>query len=220
MFRKEALLFSIIAAIPAMLAAPLAVGAKKPDTTLDVSLCAPDQNTFTTTINNSYFPLPVGQQWVYQGKEQGQRIGLQITVLTETETLYSGRNAVTTRVIEEAEWEDGNANGMIDDGENLIEISRNFFAQTQDGTVCYFGEEVDIYEGGQVVSHEGEWRADESGNAPGIFMPANPQVGMAYQQEIAPGVAEGPGDDRTPRQFHGTRRHIRGHAYGARLQPT
>jgi hypothetical protein len=190
MFRREALLFSIIAAIPAMLAAPLAVGAKKPDMTLDVSLCAPDQNTFTTTINNSYFPLPVGQQWVYQGKEQGQRIGLQITVLTETETLYSGRNAVTTRIIEETEWEDGNANGMIDDGENLIEISRNFFAQTQDGTVCYFGEEVDIYEGGQVVSHEGAWRADESGNAPGIFMPANPQVGMAYQQEIAPGVAE------------------------------
>jgi hypothetical protein len=115
---------------------------------------------------------------------------LQITVLTETETLYSGRNAVTTRVVEETEWEDSNANGMIDDGENLIEISRNFFAQTQDGTVCYFGEEVDIYEGGQVVSHEGAWRADESGNAPGIFMPANPQVGMAYQQEIAPGVAE------------------------------
>jgi hypothetical protein len=61
---------------------------------------------------------------------------------------------------------------------------------TQDGTVCYFGEEVDIYEGGVVVSHEGAWRADDDGNAPGIFMPADPQVGMTYQQEVAPGVAE------------------------------
>jgi hypothetical protein len=71
-----------------------------------------------------------------------------------------------------------------------IEVSTNFFAQTQDGTVCYFGEQVDIYENGVVVSHEGSWRADDPGNAPGIFMPAEPQVGMTYQQEVAPGVAE------------------------------
>jgi hypothetical protein len=55
---------------------------------------------------------------------------------------------------------------------------------------CYFGEAVDIYEAGVVVSHEGAWRADARGNAPGIFMPADPQVGMTYQQEVAPGIAE------------------------------
>jgi hypothetical protein len=92
--------------------------------------------------------LPVDRQWVYQGTEQGQTIGLQITVLDQTETLYSGRRKVTTRVVEEVEWEDANGNGVIDQGDNLLEISRNFFAQIQDGTVCYFGEEVDIYEGG------------------------------------------------------------------------
>src|SRR4029450_13919432 len=40
------------------------------------------------------------------------------------------------------------------------------------------------------VSHEGVWRADTRGNAPGIFMPADPQDGMTFQQEAAPGVAE------------------------------
>jgi hypothetical protein len=160
-------------------------------TELDLALCAPRENTFSLTIDNIYNPLPVGQQWVYQGREQGQTIGLRITVLDETETFYSGRRRVTTRVVEELEWEDANANGVVDDGaESLIEISRNFYAQTQDGTVCYFGEEVDIYDGGVVVGHEGAWRADDRGNAPGIFMPADPQPGMTYQQEAAPGIAE------------------------------
>jgi hypothetical protein len=158
---------------------------------LDLGLCAPRQNTFSLTIDNAYNPLPVDQQWVYQGREQGRTIGLRITVLNETEAFYSGRRTVTTRVVEELEWEDANANGLVDDGAaSLIEISRNFYAQTQEGTVCYFGEDVDIYEGGVVVSHEGAWRADDRGNAPGIFMPADPQPGMTYQQEAAPGIAE------------------------------
>jgi hypothetical protein len=173
----------LIAAMPAM-------GAPASSTELDLALCAPRQNTFTLEIDNTYFPLPVGQVWVYQGNERGQTIGLQITVLNETEDFYSGRRAVTTRVVEELEWEDANANGLVDGDETLIEISRNFYAQTQDGTVCYFGEEVDIYDGGVVVSHEGAWRADDRGNAPGIFMPADPQPGMTYQQEAAPGIAE------------------------------
>jgi hypothetical protein len=178
-----------LAALGALLAPTLAVGAK-PGEELDLALCAPDQNTFSLTIDNDYFPLPVDQEWVYQGKEQGQNIGLQITVLNKEEKLYSGQSTVTTRIVEETEWEDTNGNGLIDEDENLIEISRNFFAQTQDGTVCYFGEEVDIYEDGVVVSHEGAWRADDPGNAPGIFMPATPEVGMRYQQEVAPRVAE------------------------------
>jgi hypothetical protein len=157
---------------------------------LDPALCAPGRNSFTLAIDNAFFPLPVGRQRAYTGREQGERLGLQITVLNATENFFQGRKRVTTRVVEESEWVDTNGNGRIDAGEDLIEISRNYFAQSQDGTVCYFGEVVDIYEGGTVVSHEGSWRADARGNAPGIYMPARPRVGMTFQQEIAPGVAE------------------------------
>jgi hypothetical protein len=166
---------------------------------LPLSHCAPAQNTFTLNIDNAYFPLPVGAVWVYTGKEQGENIGLQITVLPETETFRFGRGLnVTTRVVEEREWANTDADGVIDPDELLIEVSRNYYAQTQagpaPGTVCYFGENVDIYEDGEVVSHEGAWRADGRrglpGEAPGIFMPANPQPGMTFQQEVAPGVAE------------------------------
>jgi hypothetical protein len=158
------------------------------------SLCDPTINQFTTDVNNSFFPLEAGQQWVLVGKEGPDDLGLRITVLNGTERFYRRRDdgvpTVETVRMEETEWEDEDADGVIDAGEFVIETSINYFAQTQDGTVCYFGEDVNIFlpEGG--VSHEGAWRADASGNAPGIFMPANPQEGMTFQQESAPGVAE------------------------------
>ena len=157
--------------------------------TLDLALCDPRQHTFTTNITNQFFPLPLRQQWVYFGVEQGEPIGLQITVLNQTERFKFGRATVTTLVVEELEWIDANRNHIVDAGEELLEVSRNFYAQTEQGTVCYFGETVDIYENGVIVSHEGAWRADAKGNKPGIFMPANPQKDMTFQQEFAPGVA-------------------------------
>jgi hypothetical protein len=186
--RTTALLLGIVS-MTLLLVGPEAVsGAGKGR--LDPALCAPGRNTFSLTIDNAFFPLPVGRQWVFTGREQGERVGLQISVVNATVTLFKGSKRVTTRVIEEREWADANGNGRVDSGEDLIEVSRNYFAQSQRGIVCYFGEVVDIYEGGSVVSHEGSWRADRRGNAPGIYMPANPKVGMTFQQEIAPGVAE------------------------------
>ena len=143
---------------------------------MDINICAPGSNTFVSPIDNPFFPLPVGRVWNYEGTENGADLALRITVLDETETVAG----VQTRVLEEREWEDG----------ELIEVSRNYFAQTAGGTVCYFGEAVDIYEGGGIVSHDGAWRADDANSKPGIFMPADPMVGQAYQQEIAPGIAE------------------------------
>jgi hypothetical protein len=116
---------------------------------------------------------------VFDGEEGGVPIHLEIEVLRRTEVVAG----VTTRVVEEQEWEDG----------ELIEVSHNFYAQAGDGTVCYFGEEVDIYEGGQVVSHEGAWRADDPGNRPGIIMPAAPRTNVRFQMEDAPGIAEDEG---------------------------
>jgi hypothetical protein len=149
-----------------------------PETTLDILVCDPAAGLFTDplTIDNEFFPLVVGEQLVLEGVEDGELIELEITVLNETEVV----DGITTRVLEEAEWVDG----------ELAEISRNFFAQADDGTVCYFGEDVDIYEGGVVVSNEGAWRAGVDGNRAGIFMPGNPQIGDIYANEIAVGVAE------------------------------
>jgi hypothetical protein len=125
-----------------------------------------------TTGRSPYFILEPGFQLVLEGGDTK----LHITVLDETKTLAG----VVTRVVEEREWKDG----------KLYEVSRNYFAmceQTKD--VFYFGEDVDYYEGGKVVKHDGSWLAGKNGNKPGLMMPGTPKVGMKYYQEIAPGIA-------------------------------
>ena len=54
----------------------------------------------------------------------------------------------------------------------------------------YFGEDVDMYEDGKIVSHEGAWIAGENGSKAGMIMPGKVEIGLKYYQEIAPGVAE------------------------------
>lgn len=153
---------------------------------LSLSLCDPRENSFTLKINNAYFPLPVGRQWILVGDDSGQLTGLRITVLPDKEKFVFRGKTVTTRVVDEFEWGDANGNGVVDAGEPVNEDSRNFFAQTSAGTVCYFGEATVDSSG----STAGSWRADAPGNAPGIFMPAKPKPGMKFQQEYAPGIAE------------------------------
>lgn len=152
-----------------------ALGAHASEKKLDIETCSPEAGGFTTVSTNPYFPMAVGDQWAYSGEEDGAPVALLITVLGDTRTI----DGVTTRVIEERESEEG----------ELTEVSWNYFAQAADGTICYFGEDVDIYEE-QEISHEGAWCADEPGNAPGIIMPADPKPGMTYANELAPGVAE------------------------------
>jgi len=145
-------------------------------TMLDVSVCDPGRGPFTLEITNPYLPLLPGQQSVLEGPD-GSRMGrVQITVLDETEVVAG----VETRVVEEREWLDG----------NLVEVSRNYFVQAGDGSVCYYGEEVDDYKDGELSGHAGAWRVGERDALPGILMPGAPAVGMAHAQEVAPGVAE------------------------------
>ena len=121
---------------------------------------------------NPYFILEPGFQLVLEGGN----VRLAITVLNETKTV----NGITTRVVEEKEWSNG----------QVIEVARNFFAiceRTKD--VFYFGEEVDMYQGGRLINHSGAWLAGENGARAGLIMPGQPKVGMKYYQEIAPHVA-------------------------------
>lgn len=146
---------------------------------LDIGVCASDAGPFTLGIDNRYLPLVVGTQLILEGEEDGATLRVEFTVLDETEVV----DGVTTRVVEERETEDG----------ELVEISRNFFAQAPNGSVCYFGEDVDDYEDGVVVGHDGAWRAGVDGARAGILMPPDPALGMTYPEEVAPGIAEDTG---------------------------
>jgi hypothetical protein len=125
---------------------------------------------------NPYFLLEPGYKLELAGKEDGEEITLTITVLDETRTV----DGVETRVVEEREAKGG----------KLVEVSRNFFALSRrTNDIFYFGEEVDIYKGGKVVSHEGAWLSGERGAKFGLFIPGSPLLGARYYQELAPGQA-------------------------------
>lgn len=143
---------------------------------LSLDLCSPS-GTFTAGSTNPYFPLPTNQQWILEGEEGGVPIRLTITVQGTKRVA-----GVTTRVVEEKEEEDG----------VVIEISKNYYAQASNGTVCYFGEDVDIFHPGEPTTHEGAWLAEGS-NRPGIIMPAEPRPRLQYQMEDAPLIAEDEG---------------------------
>lgn len=125
-----------------------------------------------TTGRNTYFIMEPGFQLVLESDEQK----MEITVLDDTKVV----DGVTTRVVEEREWKDG----------KLHEVTRNYFAMceaTKD--VFYFGEDVDYYENGKVVRHDGSWLAGKDGGKAGLIMAGAPKVGMKYFQEQAPGKA-------------------------------
>jgi hypothetical protein len=132
--------------------------------------------TFSATGSNPYFILEPNYRQVLVANETGAELELTITVLNETREV----NGTETRVVEERETENG----------ELVEISRNFFAICDEtNSVFYFGEEVDDYENGQIVGHEGAWLAGEGDNKAGMFMPGTVLLGARYYQEIAPNIA-------------------------------
>ena len=146
---------------------------------------------FISIGGNRYFPLIPGRQLYYSNAacvaagKCDELSELWITAERETKriSLPIGGKTRTfyARVVEERETEDG----------ELVEISRNYFANCWPSRdVYYFGEDVDIYEDGKVVSHEGAWLAGRHGALPGIVMPEDGFItGSRYYQEVAPDVA-------------------------------
>jgi hypothetical protein len=139
---------------------------------------------------NLHFSLQRGDWWWFEGDEKGELVQLEIVVLNQTlDVVVLAANGaprtIRTRVVREQEWVDG----------QLVEVSWNYFARCQEtNDIYYFGEDVDIYEGGQVVSHDGAWLAGVDGAMPGIIMPGTFLLGSRYYQELAPGVAEDRGE--------------------------
>lgn len=135
-----------------------------------------EECTWSSTGSNRYFILDPGYQLVLKGKEGNQIIQLTITVLDETKLIGD----IEARIVEEVETKDG----------KLVEISKNYFAIcTENNNVFYFGEDVDIYQDGQVVSHDGSWLHGIDEARAGLIMPGLPLEDLGYYQEIAPGVA-------------------------------
>jgi len=143
-----------------------------------ISTPVPAKRTdLVTTGRNRFFILEAGFTTIYVGNEDGQHKRLTVTVLAKTRII----DGIRTRIVLERQT----ANGHIE------EISQNYFAiDKRTLNFYYFGEDVNSYNHGVVANHDGAWRSGVNGAKFGLNMPANPVVGMQYEQERAPGVAQ------------------------------
>jgi hypothetical protein len=151
-------------------------GAPLPGTPLSGT---PDPARFVTSIDNEWLPYRPGARWVFDSTgDEDTRI---VTTVTDRTRVVQG---VTCVVVHDVE--------STPEGE-VLEDTYDWYAQDVDGNVWYFGEDTTAYEDGKSTK-EGSWEAGVDGAQAGIVMPADPQVGDAYQQEYWEGEAEDHGE--------------------------
>lgn len=137
---------------------------------------------YSAKINHPLVAFSSHSLVVLEGSERDPETGETIKIRFEQRLLDKTEvvAGVPVTVVEVKDFED----------DELVERTLDYYAQHRDGTVWYFGERIDDYEGGKVVGHHGQWIAGEDGAQAGVFMPADPKMGQEFEQERAPGVAE------------------------------
>jgi hypothetical protein len=137
-----------------------------------------DPASFTTEIDNPYWPMEPGTQWTYREIDaDGEELQVVVTVTDATKKIANG---VTARVVRDTVTKDG----------EIIEDTFDWYAQDAAGNIWYFGEDTAEYEDGELASTSGSFEAGVDGAVAGIIMPADPQPGMSYRQEYYKGEAE------------------------------
>jgi hypothetical protein len=140
-----------------------------------------DPADFTVDITNRWWPMEVGDRWVYEESDgEGGVQEVEVTVLDRTTTVAAG---VEARVVHDLVTADG----------AVVEDTLDWYAQDADGNVWYLGEQTAEYEDGEVVTTEGSWEAGVDGAQAGILLPADPRPGTGYRQEHLAGEAEDEG---------------------------
>ena len=130
-------------------------------------------------ITNPYLPLGALKQDILEGHEGGKKVRVERTSKLDIhKTFKIGGQTVQALTVEDREFENG----------QLSEVTLDYFAQADDGTVYYLGEDVDQYERGKIVGHEGAWLLGVHTAKPGIFMPAHPNVGDRFRSEDVPKI--------------------------------
>ena len=150
---------------------------------LALSGCASDEERteptkrFVEHIDNPWFPLVPGTTYIYRGMKDGEP-SREVLRVTHRTKLIDG---VRCTVLEDRLYLSG----------RLEERTTDWYAQDEEGTVWYFGEDTaELDEQGRVTSREGSWQAGVDGARAGIYMPADPKVGQSFAQEFYAGHAE------------------------------
>ena len=130
-----------------------------------------------TPITNPLHPTSEVKQVIMGGQVDDKPFRTEVTLLPGTRPIPWRGKSVDTAIVQYVAYLDG----------RIHEVAMDSYAQADDGSVWYFGEDVSNYEDGKVADTEGTWVASDKTPA-AMIMPAKPAVGDVYRAENAPGV--------------------------------
>ncbi|WP_163322923.1 hypothetical protein [Draconibacterium mangrovi] len=136
----------------------------------------PGAGAFVDGFSNEFLAFETGKVFTYGGETEDGIETIVVEVTSETKEIMG----VTTTVVRDIAYLDG----------QMIEKTDDWFAEDSEGNVWYFGEYSEEWEDGELVGTEGSWEAGVDDAQPGMLMPANPRMGMKYQQEYYEDEAE------------------------------
>lgn len=130
----------------------------------------------STDITNPLFPVAGEASVLLLGEVEGQAFRTEVTVLPGSRVIDWDGMRVETVVSQYVAYLDS----------RIHEVAYDYYAQADDGSVWYFGEDVYNFAGGAIVDTHGTWLAGRDGPA-AMIMPADPKVGDVYRPENIPG---------------------------------
>jgi len=131
-----------------------------------------------TEVTNPLFPVSEQHSVVFVGHVDDKPFRTEVTLLPGTRLVDWGDQRIETLVSQYTAYLGG----------RIQEVAYDLYAQADDGSVWYFGEDVADIEHGDIVTKEGTWLAGKDGPAQ-MIMPADPSVGDVFRTENIPGVA-------------------------------
>jgi hypothetical protein len=151
---------------------------------LAIGLVASDKATpkFSnpTSITNQYLPLSSLKMDILEGTEDGKPLRVERSAKQGNKEFTINGQKVEAFIMEDREFVSG----------EIEEVTLDYFAQADDGTVYYLGEDVDNYKKGKVVAHEGAWLYGANSKHLGVIVPGKPAIGQKFMAEYAPGVTK------------------------------
>jgi hypothetical protein len=141
-----------------------------------IDLAAPSFSN-PTQVDNPLHPTGTVPSALYLGSVGGLPFRTEVTLLPSTRAIEWNGQSVEVLESQYFAYLDG----------RIHEVAIDFYAQADDGSVWYFGEDVFNYEAGVVADTHGTWLAGRDGPA-AMIMPAHAQVGDVYRPENTPGV--------------------------------
>jgi hypothetical protein len=140
-----------------------------------VDTSPPPKFSHPREITNSYLPLALLKQDVLENNSER----VERTTKPDVHKVFKiDGQTVDALAVEDREFAAG----------KLKEVTLDYFAQADDGTVYYLGEDVDEYTVGKVTGHSGAWLLGRDTKKPGVLMPALPKVGDQFRPEDVPNI--------------------------------